>query len=107
MVRTIIHRARMGGRCPNGVQHTSSGIKFPSYCGEGGGIFLVRTLCVFQYTSSSFFKHSNSQSCMIILYSVFFSFFRATGNNHLLTEYFPVRRSARRTTTDLKVKNAV
>ena len=63
MVRTIIvliiiHGARIGGRCPNGVQHT--GIKFPSYCGgEGGGaqsgqgllvlpprceIFLMRTL---------------------------------------------------------------
>ena len=25
----------LGGRCPNGVQHT--GIKFPSYCGGGGG----------------------------------------------------------------------
>ena len=36
MVRTIIDGARMGGgRCPNGVQHT--GIKFPSYCGRGGG----------------------------------------------------------------------
>ena len=46
----------LGGRCPNGVQHT--GIKFSSYCGGGGGpkvdgllvlpprseIFLVRTL---------------------------------------------------------------
>ena len=54
MVRTIIHGGRMGGRCPNGVQH----IKFPSYCGGGGGqsgqgllvlpprceSFLVRTL---------------------------------------------------------------
>ena len=36
MVRIIIHGARIGGgRCPNGVQHT--GIKFPSYCGGGGG----------------------------------------------------------------------
>ena len=34
MVRTIIHGARMEGRCPNGVQHTS--IKFASYCGGGG-----------------------------------------------------------------------
>ena len=55
MVRTIIHGARIGGRCPNGVQHTS--IKFPSYCGGGAQsgegllvlpprceIFLVRTL---------------------------------------------------------------
>ena len=56
MVKTIIHGARIGGRGPNEVQHT--GIKFPSYCGGGGGakwtgaagllprceIFLVRTL---------------------------------------------------------------
>ena len=34
MVGTIIHGARIGGRCPNKVQHT--GIKFPSYCGGGG-----------------------------------------------------------------------
>ena len=35
MVRTIIHGARIGRKCPNGVQHTS--IKFPSDCGGGGG----------------------------------------------------------------------
>ena len=57
MVRTIILGARIGGRCPNGVQHT--GIKFPSYLGGGEQsgqgllvllprckIFLVRTLQV-------------------------------------------------------------
>ena len=31
MVRTIILGGRIGGRCPNGVQHT--GIKFPSIAG--------------------------------------------------------------------------
>ena len=35
MVRTLIHGARRGGGCPNGVQPTV--IKFPSYCGGGGG----------------------------------------------------------------------
>ena len=70
MVRTIIHGARMGGGCPNGVQHT--GIKFPSYWGGGGKVdrgcflpprcefFLVRTLIMIIIQIKLFFKRKKS-----------------------------------------------
>ena len=63
MVRTIIHGARIEGRCPNGVQHT--GIKYPSYCRGGGGGPKVDRGCWFYRHAVKFFWREPWPLCVL------------------------------------------